>query len=97
MIESDSDASDLDNNGLQNEQLEEVVDDPDLELEDQHCSSSPSGSEYHDKVGEENEDVEDNLEVTEIKNDKNNTEMIVKGGGKKQKKGLMGRDQIRKI
>ena len=81
--------------GLQDEQ--EVVDDPYLELEDQHHSSSPSSSEYHDEVGKKNEDIKDNLEVIEIENNKLDTDIIIKTGDKKQKKGLMGRDQIWKI
>ena len=87
LIESSSEASEFDN-GLQDEQ--EAV--ADQNFEDPHRSFSASGSDY--KVGAESEDAE---EIFEIENHESDMVVMVKSGGKKQKKGLIGRDQIRKI
>ena len=63
--------------------------DADQNFEDKCHSSSASGSDY--KVSAESE------EIIGIKNDKPDMGIIIESGGKKQKKGLMGRNQIRKI
>ena len=87
LIESSSEASEF-NDGLQDEQ--EAV--ADQNFEDPHRSSSASGSNY--EVGAESEDAE---EIFEIENHESDMVVMVKSGGKTQKKGLIGRDQIRKI
>jgi hypothetical protein len=76
--------------GPESDTFEYVDDGPDGLQEavvdgDEHHSSSTSGSEY----GGDGPESEDSDEVVELEND----EPV----GKKQKKGLMGRDQIKKI
>ena len=79
--------SEFNNDGLQDGQEAVGSTEANPSLEDQlqveHCSSSGSGSEY--------------LNSTESENDEPDTGVMVQSGGKKQKKGLMGQDQIRKI
>jgi hypothetical protein len=84
LIESGSEASEFDD-GLQDEREA----DADQNFEDQPRSSSASGSDY--EVSAESE------EILEIGNDEPLADIIVESRGKKQKKGLMGRNQIRKI
>lgn len=79
--------SEFNNDGLQDGQEAVGSTEANPSLEDQlqveHRSSSGSGSEY--------------LNSTESENDEPDTGVMAQSGGKKQKKGLMGRDQIRKI
>ena len=63
--------------------------DADQNFEDQRRSSSASGSDY--EVSAESE------EILEMGNDEPLADIIVESHGKKQKKGLMGRNEIRKI
>jgi hypothetical protein len=91
--------SELDDDGLQDRQ--EAVAEENIEDQLEYCSSSASGSEYG-KDGQPEASAESEDELVELENDEPDDDepdvgIMVKSGGKKQKKGLVGRDQIRKI